>query len=83
VCTDQRNIAERNHQVQLMRRVYTQAKEVLIWLDGEDEDTEVALRLAAYIDVTQQQQGPVNEELFRIINDAAMTFSMSPSAANL
>jgi hypothetical protein len=64
-----------------MRRVYAQAKEVLIWLGGEDEDTEVALRLAAYIDVTQQQQGPVNEELFRIINDAAMTFSMSPPAA--
>jgi len=46
---NQESIAERNNQVRLMQRVYSQAVEVLIWLDSEDEDAETALRMAPYI----------------------------------
>lgn len=37
ICIDQSNIPERNSQVKLMRDIYEKAKEVLIWL-GKEED---------------------------------------------
>ncbi|KAJ8131906.1 hypothetical protein O1611_g1718 [Lasiodiplodia mahajangana] len=37
ICINQDDHQERNHQVQMMSRVYTRAKEVCIWL-GEDTD---------------------------------------------
>ncbi|KAI1197345.1 heterokaryon incompatibility protein-domain-containing protein [Nemania serpens] len=37
ICINQDDHEERNHQVQMMSRVYTRAKEVCIWL-GEDTD---------------------------------------------
>ncbi|KAI0099905.1 heterokaryon incompatibility protein-domain-containing protein [Nemania sp. FL0031] len=37
ICINQEDHEERNHQVQMMSRVYTRAKEVCIWL-GEDTD---------------------------------------------
>ena len=38
ICIDQSNLRERGEQVQLMRSIYQQAKEVLVWLGPEDED---------------------------------------------
>jgi len=35
ICIDQSSTQERNHQVRLMSKVYTQASEVLIWLGNE------------------------------------------------
>lgn len=37
MCIDQENHEERNHQVQMMTRIYTGAKQACIWL-GEDND---------------------------------------------
>lgn len=38
LCIDQGNIRERNHQVQQMGRIYSQAKEVLVWIGiSQDE----------------------------------------------
>ncbi|ROW08912.1 hypothetical protein VMCG_02760 [Cytospora schulzeri] len=37
MCIDQENHEERNHQVQMMARIYTGAKQACIWL-GEDND---------------------------------------------
>ncbi|KAJ4990240.1 heterokaryon incompatibility protein [Stagonosporopsis vannaccii] len=36
ICINQHDTAERNHQVQLMRRIYTAASKVLIWLGHDD-----------------------------------------------
>lgn len=44
VCIDQGNDAERGYQVALMRDVYSQADEVLIWLGEDDGTTEDAIR---------------------------------------
>ena len=38
ICIDQNNIKERNHQVQMMRQIYSNADSVYIWL-GEEDDT--------------------------------------------
>jgi len=37
ICIDQRNILERNHQVQLMRQIYSNANAVSIWLGSIDQ----------------------------------------------
>ena len=38
ICIDQSNVDERSEQVQLMRYIYQQATEVLVWLGPEDKD---------------------------------------------
>jgi len=34
ICIDQTNVAEKNHQIPLMGRIYSQASAVLVWLDN-------------------------------------------------
>jgi hypothetical protein len=43
ICIDQTNIAERNNQVALMRKIYQYAREVLAWLGDIDDESELAL----------------------------------------
>lgn len=45
ICIDQASIHERNHQVSLMEKIYSQAKNVIVWLGDDDEEiTEVIKR---------------------------------------
>ena len=39
ICIDQSNLIERSEQVQLMRSIYQQAREVLVWLGPSDENS--------------------------------------------
>jgi hypothetical protein len=39
ICIDQTNLRERNHQVQMMRQIYSNAESVYAWLGDEDEMT--------------------------------------------
>ncbi|RDW67578.1 hypothetical protein BP6252_08974 [Coleophoma cylindrospora] len=43
ICIDQTNPNERNHQVQMMSRVYTRAQQVCIWLGEADADSDIAI----------------------------------------
>ena len=54
MCIIQLNTRERNHQVQLMRQIYTRATKVLIWL-GEEHPIPVMLspRMACRIAAAQ------------------------------
>ena len=36
ICINQKDLAERSQQVQIMRDIYSQADEVLVWLGGDD-----------------------------------------------
>lgn len=38
LCIDQRSVSERNHQVKMMGRIYTQANYVVAWLKSSGED---------------------------------------------
>ncbi|KAK0716116.1 heterokaryon incompatibility protein-domain-containing protein [Lasiosphaeris hirsuta] len=40
ICIDQSNIAKRNHQVNMMKRIYSQATTVLVWLGKADNKTD-------------------------------------------
>lgn len=43
ICINQDDPSERNHQVQMMSRIYTRAQEVCIWLGDSDSDSRVAI----------------------------------------
>ena len=45
ICIDQTNVIERNQQVQLMKDVYSQAKETIIWLGESDRESDLAMDL--------------------------------------
>ncbi|PNP39143.1 hypothetical protein TGAMA5MH_08995 [Trichoderma gamsii] len=49
VCIDQSNVTERNHQVQIMRKIYSNAKSVSVWLGRADtsSDSDIAMELLA------------------------------------
>jgi Heterokaryon incompatibility protein (HET) len=46
ICIDQTNVAERNSQVSLMGRIYSECLKVLVWLGPEDETTKSAIAVA-------------------------------------
>lgn len=41
---DQHNNREKNHQVQHMRTIFNRAREVIVWLGREEDDSEVAMQ---------------------------------------
>lgn len=43
LCINQKNISERNHQVQLMGEIYSQANEVVIWLGLARDNSDLAM----------------------------------------
>jgi hypothetical protein len=43
ICIDQTNNQERGHQVELMRRVYTEANKVTVWLGARTHDSDLAM----------------------------------------
>ena len=43
ICIDQSNVHERNHQVNLMKEIYTAASAVDIWLGLEADDSDLAI----------------------------------------
>jgi len=42
ICINQRNILERNHQVHIMSKIYSQARRVIVWLGEEDQNDRLA-----------------------------------------
>ncbi|KAF2113389.1 heterokaryon incompatibility protein-domain-containing protein, partial [Lophiotrema nucula] len=44
ICIDQHNVRERNHQVQLMSKLYSTARHVMIWLGPSDRESEIILK---------------------------------------
>ncbi|KAM0215724.1 hypothetical protein ACHAQI_002822 [Fusarium lateritium] len=43
ICIDQANVRERNHQVNLMRDIYSRAEKVYIWLGKEADESDLAM----------------------------------------
>ena len=49
ICINQTDIAERNHQISLMRQIFNRAGHVIAWLGEEDTDTQSAFALVEKI----------------------------------
>lgn len=47
ICIDQDNVRERNHQVGLMKQIYSMASNVYIWLGRESENSRLAMDFLA------------------------------------
>jgi hypothetical protein len=47
ICIDQSNVSERNHQVGLMKQIYSTASNVYIWLGRESENSQAAMEFLA------------------------------------
>ena len=67
ICINQKDVLERNHQVQLMKRIYRDALEVLTWLDETREDVSLAVTIleglqAAIEAKTASPEGPVGAD---------------------
>jgi hypothetical protein len=63
VCINQRDLAERRHQVTLMAEIYRDAKEVLVWL-GNDYNSHAPLAFDAmtrYLDTVQSRVGELSQ----------------------
>lgn len=43
ICINQEDLSERNHQVGLMKLIYTNASDVYVWLGGEADDSKIAM----------------------------------------
>ncbi|KAI9746007.1 MAG: hypothetical protein M1818_000688 [Claussenomyces sp. TS43310] len=61
LCINQANVPERNHQVQLMGTIYSQARDVLVWLGLPSNDSDVAIRYMRNITHRQVVRGSVNQ----------------------
>jgi hypothetical protein len=66
ICIDQSSLAERNHQVALMRVVYTKADSVIVWLGLVQGGEELAFMLARHHDLLTVVK--VQTELLMFLN---------------
>ncbi|KAK5126138.1 hypothetical protein LTR85_011493 [Meristemomyces frigidus] len=71
VCIDQAGLKERNHQVSLMARIFSQAEEVLVWLGEATEADHVAFRVIKFLEHTRLQT-LVASELHDVNMDAGL-----------
>lgn len=55
ICINQQNYAERNHQVKLMKQIYSTAAEVVIWLGSGTTQTDLAMDFISQQDVQPQR----------------------------
>lgn len=56
ICINQGDVQERNHQVQLMRKIYSHAKTVRIWLDVDIDDNCAAMvKLRSFDSLSDQK----------------------------
>jgi Heterokaryon incompatibility protein (HET) len=65
ICIDQKNIGEREQQILLMAKIYSQAICVLVWLEEKTEDIDGALediRLAANKELTASSKKEINQQ---------------------
>ncbi|KAG7285789.1 hypothetical protein NEMBOFW57_008083 [Staphylotrichum longicolle] len=45
ICIDQSSVSEKNHQIPLMSKIYSQARGVVMWLGEEGDDSQLAMDL--------------------------------------
>jgi hypothetical protein len=70
ICINQNDPSERNHQVQLMRDIYSNA-EVLVWLGDEEDDSDLAIDRIEELSAKFQEFG----ELELVLQDVGDLFN--------
>jgi hypothetical protein len=65
VCINQKNIPERNEQVQMMRRIYERAQRVVIWLGIGGDNSTLAFDFMRFISSDRKKRAMRSEKLKR------------------
>ena len=63
LCINQKNIPERNEQVQMMRQIYERAQRVVIWLGIEGNNSTVAFEFIKFISSDRKKRAMRSEKL--------------------
>jgi len=63
LCINQKNIPERNEQVQMMRQIYERAQRVVIWLGIEGNNSTVAFEFMKFISSDRKKRAMRSEKL--------------------
>ena len=58
LCIDQDNTQEKNHQVGLMRQIYSSAQTVLVWLGPSSRDSDIAMDLLSALQLGKSKINP-------------------------
>jgi hypothetical protein len=72
ICIDQNNETEKEQQVQLMSRIYVQARRVIGWLGGHDDDSQLAFDLLFVAGYVPTAHGVQAESKWQRTVDALM-----------
>lgn len=64
ICINQHDVSERNHQIQLMRSIYTSAARVNVWLGESFEGTNEAIALLNELSKGTSLKAMVNSGLY-------------------
>ncbi|KAK1248162.1 hypothetical protein MKX08_006382 [Trichoderma sp. CBMAI-0020] len=70
ICIDQSNVMERNHQVQIMRKIYSNAKSVSVWLGKSDASSDSDIAMEHLATRTPCQAGKFNVDNFWSLRQA-------------
>lgn len=69
VCINQADLSERGQQVSIMRRIYTKARRVLVWL-GQDKANYARLAFTTICEIVRSWRPPTNPHSFSSYKDA-------------
>ncbi|RTE72596.1 hypothetical protein BHE90_012986 [Fusarium euwallaceae] len=77
ICINQNNTTERNHQVRLMRKIYSSAKVVLVWLGRSTPKSDLAMDSLASL--THQLLGKSPKTKSQVISQARVLYGQNPT----
>lgn len=77
ICIDQSNIAERNHQVRIMRKIYSSAMVVLVWLGRPTAKSDLAMDSLASL--THRLLGKSAKKESSILSESRVLYGQNPN----
>ncbi|KAF4456649.1 HET-domain-containing [Fusarium albosuccineum] len=79
ICINQSDLIERNHQVRLMRKIYSSAKVVLVWLGGSTSTSDLAMSSLAAL--THQRLGKPHKKSSTVPPSSRVLYGQMPGRA--
>ncbi|KAJ3545556.1 hypothetical protein NM208_g2457 [Fusarium decemcellulare] len=76
ICINQSDLIERNHQVRLMRKIYSSAKVVLVWLGGPTSTSDLAMSSLAAL--THQRLGKPHKKRCTVPPNSRVLYGQVP-----
>lgn len=77
ICINQNDIAERNHQVKLMRKIYSSATVVLVWLGRPTAKSDLAMDSLASL--THRLLGKSTKKTSQVLSESRVLYGQNPN----